>query len=72
MTQQKKFKYIGLNGTIFSPVLIPKADKIEFIELKADEGKILTNGISYKEVVLVLPEDVSKWSEIDNQNLGQN
>lgn len=67
MTQKKKFKYIGLNGTIFSPVLIPKADKTEFIELKADEGKILTNGSVQKKIVLVLPENVSKWSEIADE-----
>lgn len=65
MTQKKKFKYVGLNGTVFSPVLIPKADKIEFIELKSDDGKILTNGSVQKKIVLVLPEDVSKWNEIE-------
>lgn len=67
MTQKKKFKYVGLNGTIFSPVLIPKADKTEFIELKADEGKILINGSIQKKIALVLPEDVSKWSEIEEK-----
>ena len=67
MTQKKKFKYIGLNGTIFSPVLIPKADKIEFIELKADDGKILSNGSVQRKIVLILPEEVSKWSEIADE-----
>ena len=67
MTQKKKFKYIGLNGTIFSPVLIPKADKIEFVELKADDGKILSNGSIQRKIVLILPEEVSKWSEIADE-----
>lgn len=68
MTQKKKFKYIGLNGTIFSPVLIPKADKIEFVELKADDGKILSNGSIQRKIVLILPEEVSKWSEIADES----
>lgn len=67
MTQKKKFKYVGLNGTIFSPVLIPKADKIEFVELKADDGKILSNGSVQRKIVLILPEEVSKWSEIADE-----
>ena len=66
MRKRKKFKYIGLNGTILSPVLLPNIDKIEFIELEADEKKILTDGIVQKKKVLILPENISLWTEIDD------
>lgn len=65
MTQRKKFKYVGLNGTIFSPVLLPEIDKTEFIELRADEGKILTDGVIQKKVALIFSEDLDKWTEIE-------
>ena len=50
----KNVKHILSGGTV-----------IDYVRLTADEGKVLTDGTSEWNCVDVLPEDVSKWSEID-------
>lgn len=64
MTKKKLYKYIGRNGTITSPVLLEDARHIDLIELRADEGYILTDGIMKKQVTVVHIDDVADWSEI--------
>lgn len=39
--------------------------EIDYIRLTADRGKALTAGTSEWNCIDVLPENVSKWSEID-------
>lgn len=41
----KMYRYLGRNGIITSPILIENSSPINMFNLKADEGKILTNGI---------------------------
>jgi hypothetical protein len=46
MKKIKMYKYIGYNGTVTTPVLLPNVDnKLEVYKLKASNGKILTNGL---------------------------
>lgn len=66
MTQQKIYTYLGTNGTITSPVYLPGIYSIEKINLIADDKKILTDGKKKVGSIIVLPEEVSKWTEIDN------
>lgn len=65
MTKTKVYKYTGINGSIFSIVLLEDAKSAVFYQLKADEGKILTDGNETRSLVLVFPEDVDNWTEID-------
>ena len=39
--------------------------EIDYVRLTADDGKVLTDGTSEWNCVDVLPENISKWSEID-------
>ena len=39
--------------------------EMNYVRLTADDGKVLTDGTSEWNCVDALPEDVSKWSEID-------
>lgn len=66
MTQQKIYTYLGTNGTITSPVYLPEIYSIEKINLIADDKKVLTDGKKKVGSIIVLPEEVSKWTEIDN------
>ena len=68
MKKSKKYKYQGLNGTIISNVLLEGINKIEMYELVAEKGMILTDGNLILKKALVLPEDLSEWSEIEDNS----
>lgn len=63
MTTQKLYKYIGYNGTITSPVLLPSIDKLELVELRADGGKYLTDGVRKVYLITVPADEISLWRE---------
>ena len=63
MTQRKLYRYIGYNGTITSPVLLPVIDHLEMIELVADNGKYLTDGKRQVYSIIVPADEVQKWTE---------
>lgn len=65
MTIQTHYIYIGDNGTLDTLIKIPGAKNvIERVHLIADEGKILWNGITKKQIVITSKEDVKNWKEI--------
>ena len=68
MKKTKVYRYYGRNGTITSPVFLEDAKSILLYNLKADNGKILTNGEITISSVIVYPEDLELWSEIDDPN----
>ena len=70
MTKHKLYRYIGYNGIITSPVLLPDINHLELYELRADGGKHLTNGNKKVSSIIVEKDQVSNWVEIDND--GQN
>ena len=63
MTKQKLYKYIGYNGTITSPVLLPGIDPLELIELRADGDKYLTDGERKVSSIVVPADEVDNWTE---------
>lgn len=66
MTKIVLYQYLGTNGTITSPVHLEDVYYVRKLKLIADAGKILTNGSSYKNVVIIPEEDESKWTEVVN------
>lgn len=62
----KTYLYFGENGTFTSPVLIPGAPSLTYLNLQADEGKILTDGTRKVPNIVVLENNADKWTEIDN------
>lgn len=64
MIKKKMYKYVGRNGTITSPILLEDAKHIDLMELRAEEGYILTDGTMKKQIVIVHIDDVDEWSEI--------
>ena len=66
MTKNKIYKYLGRNGNIVTPIVLEKIDPIPMLALKADKGKLLTDGQkTYKNVSIFLDE-VDNWYEIDD------
>lgn len=66
MQVKKLYRYIGYNGTVTTPILLPNIDKLEVLELIASNEKVLTNGDRQVQSIIVLPEDQSSWTEIDD------
>lgn len=64
MIKKKMYKYVGRNGTITSPILLEDAKHIDLMELRAEEGYVLTDGTMKKQIVIVHIDDVDEWSEI--------
>lgn len=67
MVTQKMYKYLGRNGTILSPVELVNIDPIPMIQIKAIQGKILTNGISKVYSVIIFEDEIDNWTEIDDE-----
>ena len=66
MTSKKLYRYLGRNGIITSSILLENVEPIIMYELKADEGKLLTDGESTFAIKLVFADEVKDWYEIDN------
>lgn len=66
MTQVKKYRYQGVNGSIVSTILLEGINKVELLELKAAKGMILTDGILMVKSALIPIENLDKWSEIQD------
>lgn len=65
MKTQKLYRYMGYNGVITSPVLLPDISHIELYELRADGGKYLTNGQRKVYSVIVDENSISEWIEVE-------
>lgn len=63
MIKQKLYRYIGYNGTITSPVLLPTIDHLALYELSADGDKYLTDGTRKVYSIIIPVEEISLWEE---------
>lgn len=68
MTKKKLYKYLGRNGILTTRILIEGAYNIPMLELKADEGKILTNGEKYVYSVVIEENELHLWKEVTDKN----
>lgn len=69
MTKTKMYRYLGRNGIITSPVLLDKVEPIVLYELRADAGKVLTNGEKTSKFTTVFEDELKDWTEIDDPTL---
>lgn len=67
MEKTKMYRYLGRNGIITSPILLNSVERIDMFVLKAAEGKTLTNGSKKVKTVLIFPDELNDWSEIDEE-----
>jgi hypothetical protein len=64
MKKEAIYTYLGVNGTISSPVLLEGIYSIKKIKLTADSGKILRKGDDERVSVTVPEQEVDLWQEI--------
>lgn len=64
MKKEAIYTYLGVNGTISSPVLLEGIYSIKKIKLTADSGKILRKGDDERISVTVPEQEVDLWQEI--------
>lgn len=69
MKKDKLYRYMGYNGTITSPILLPNIDHVIIIQLRANPGKVLTNGEIVASSVQILENQVENWVEIDDPDI---
>lgn len=65
MRVNKFYKYVGLNGTLTTPILLPDIKNYPYLTIIADEGKILTDGFERKISVIIPEEEKYNWQEVD-------
>jgi hypothetical protein len=64
MTKTKLYRYIGYNGTITSPVLLPDVNHLVVFELRAEAGNYLTDGNRKVYSIIVAEDDIANWQEV--------
>lgn len=64
MKKQVIYKYLGTNGIIESPVHLEDTYYTRLIQLRADEGYLLTNGKRKISAIRIPEEEVSNWTEV--------
>ena len=58
------YRYLGENGVLEAPILLPDTYYVKIFVLEADQDKILTNGTT-KTIRIRVPEsEVNDWYEI--------
>lgn len=67
MTKFKQYKYLGRNGVLVTRILIDGVNNIPMMTLKADEGKILTNGEITTYSITVELDEINLWREIPDK-----
>lgn len=65
MVSEKMYRYLGRNGTITSPIQLEDLSPIAMRRLKAESGKVLTNGRKRVKEVIVFEDEISEWVEIN-------
>ena len=64
MTTNKLYRYFGRNGILTTKILLDGINHIPMVMLKADEGKILTNGNQMCYSIIIEEQEISDWREI--------
>ena len=67
MIKTNMYRYFGRNGILTTKILLDGISHIKFVELRAEEGKILTDGKRLTYSIVVEPEDVELWQEITDK-----
>lgn len=64
MKKEIIYTYLGVNGTISSPVLLEGIYSIKKIKLTADSGKMLQKGDEKVASITVPEQEVDLWQEV--------
>ena len=64
------YRYLGVNGVIYSPVYLEGIYSVKSITLVADEGKVLTkdNKTFVKSAKVANEEEAALWKEVKDKS----
>jgi hypothetical protein len=71
MKKQIRYRYLGRNGIITSPILLENIEPIIVYLLTADEGKVLYNGNKKAKAVEAFSDELDQWVELYDETFGQ-
>jgi hypothetical protein len=66
MIGKKMYRYLGRNGYITSDVQLENISPIPMLEIRAEIGKILTNGVKKVYSTIIFEDELENWQEIDD------
>lgn len=66
MKKMKLYRYVGKNGHVTTQVLLDDVKHYVYYKLDANDNKILTNGEIQLYSITVPEEELSLWTEIDD------
>lgn len=66
MKKQVIYKYLGTNGVIETPIHLEDIYYTRLIELRADEDKILTNGMKQCKSIRIPEDEIDLWHEVND------
>ena len=70
MKKTEVYRYLGVNGTIESPVLLEGVPHVKSVHLVADEGYVLTkDNKNFVNSVRVAEKEVALWKEVKDKNI---
>ena len=62
------YTYLGVNGTITSPVLLEDIYAVKKYQLIASDGKVLTkDDKNYVDSIMIPESDLELWKEVDSK-----
>lgn len=62
------YTYLGVNGTITSPVLLEGIYAVKKYQLIASDGKVLTkDDKNYVDSIMIPESDLELWKEVDSK-----
>jgi len=65
MIKTKIYQYLGVNGTITSPVYLEGIYSVKKYQLQAEENKKLTkDNVNFVKSVLVPEDELDLWKEV--------
>lgn len=66
MITQKMYRYLGRNGSVTTAIKLEPTAPINMVQLKAENGKILTDGVRKVYSIIVFEDEVDYWYEIED------
>lgn len=66
MVKTPRYVYLGESGLIYTPVYIPGVSHVLEYYIKADPGKVLTNGFTQAYSRVVSERELPNWYEIND------
>lgn len=65
MTKTILYRYLGVNGTLESPIQLEGVYCIKLYHLVAASGHILTNGAERVKTITIPASELDDWSEVE-------